>query len=706
MKKDFKKFAQKNVHKRRAKEESTRALLRALREVNENYTADVKLKAALDRGRGGRETHRAGRDEIVARGVFSSSKSGFGFVKVDGVERDIFIPEDKCNCALDGDLVEIIYHEYFSMGNQKTEGRVKKIIKYGRESLIGVVARATVSRRDRFRANRYQLIPDDPRILIRPFILDMHGFKEGDKIEARIDRSVPRGFTPECSLVRNFGDAESREANYGATLALCGIETEFSDEVLAEALSAASAPLSHEGRTVVKGECVFTMDGADAKDLDDAVSIRRKSDGGWRLGVHIADVSSYVGEKSALERAAMSRGTSVYFADKVVPMLPPVLSNGVCSLNAGEEKRTLSAFIDIDREGNIIGVKILPTVINSAVRGVYSEVNSLLSGSADKQIKEKYKKALPSLLKMKELYHILESNSQRRGAIDFDADEARIVLDDKGEPVDVVKRERGLAEKMIEQFMIAANVAVAEELDRRGIPCVYRVHAEPPKDKLSDFINFAHNLGLNTAAVSKESPTAADFTKLLREADSRGLIAPVSYAMLRAMSKAEYSKTRAGHFGLGLSHYCHFTSPIRRLSDLATHRIINKVIFDGKRAEAYASFASRAAAAATEAEIRAQGAERKIENLFKTAYMAGFIGETFEATVSSVASFGLFCMLENTCEGLVPISELPGMFFFDEKNISMRSKDRIYRLGDRVLVRVEEADITSARVRFSICEEE
>lgn len=699
-KRDFKKFSQKNVHKRRSKDAAVKALAKALADVNGDYGANVKLKAALDLGRRGRESFKARSDEKCVRGVFSASKSGFGFVKCEESERDIFIPEGRCGGAIDGDLVEIVYHEYELRGETRTEGRVKKIVKYGRDSFIGTVISAPVSRRDRYRANRFQLLPDDSRVLIRPFIVELSGARLGDKVEAVIDRSAPSGYAPDCAVIRVFGDAESREANYEAILSQCGIELDFSDEELEAAEIAATEAVSEVGR-VGFDEVIFTMDGADAKDLDDAVSIRR-TDAGYELGVHIADVSHYVKEKTPLDRAVMARGNSVYFTDKVVPMLPRSLSNGACSLNAGEKKYAISAKISLSQEGEILGVTLSPSVIVSRVRGVYSEINELMSGAASEQIKEKYAPVYDSLLLMKELYLILKENSTKRGAVDFDADEAKIILGEDGEPIDIVRRERGLSERMIEQFMICANVAVASELSRLGVPCVYRVHAEPPADKLEGFLTFVHNLGFDTSLISRERVNAKSLSALLSAADERGLLSPVSYAMLRAMSKAEYSRVRSGHFGLGLTHYCHFTSPIRRLSDLALHRIIRRVIFEGKKPEAYAAYAGRAAAAATDAELRTLDAERRIENLYKVIYMSRFVGKEFTAAVSSVTSFGLFCMLENTCEGLVPISELGGSFFYDEGNASLRSRDSVIRLGDAVRVRLEEADIISGKLRFSL----
>ncbi len=700
--KNLSKFTKRATHKRRAKEAARKELLRAVRETGVGYDS-LKLRDALDSGRRGRASLSLHSDELIARGVYTSSKNGYGFVSASEAGKDIFVPAGKSNGAVDGDLVEAAYTEYTNRyGEEKTDGRVLKIVEYGRKTVIGTVEENIQRYRRRVRRS-YILVPDEPRINLRPEILELCGALPGEKAECELLRN--RGSSPSCRVVRIFGDSESKNANYEAILADAGIITDFSEDELEQARQVAKEEISDFGRVRKTKEIIFTIDGEDAKDLDDAVSIRRLPGGGFRLGVYIADVSHYVRERTPLDRAVTARGTSVYFTDKVVPMLPTELSNGACSLNAGEEKYALGASIDIDSEGNIKKLLLEECVIVSRVRGVYSEVNSVLSGKADRGLRGKYSEVKDSLNKMLELYHILEKKSRARGAIDFDAPEARIILGDRGEILDIIKRERGVAERMIEQFMLAANEAVATYLTERGIPCVYRIHEAPPPDKLDEFVTYAHNLGFDTSVITKNAPTAKDFSRLLLLAEERGILAPVSYTMLRTMSKAKYSEKQTPHFGLGIENYCHFTSPIRRLSDLATHRIIKRVLFEKKRAEMYAGYARRAAAAATDGELRAISAERRIENLYKTLYMSEFVGDSFLCEVGSVTSFGLFVVLENTCEGLIPISELPGVFTFDEKNLIIRSSNKIYRIADRLTVRLEEADIIRGKLRFSIIEE-
>lgn len=699
-KKDFSKFTKRNVHKRRSKEQARRELLKAVNEVGVSYEGAKIRDIAID-GHYTRDLDRKEkRKSITARGVYSGSKSSFGFVSLESGERDIFIPGGNTKGAIDGDYVEVIYHKFTSsLGEEKTEGRITKIIEVGRRTIIGELCENLVRHGRRY-FRVFYIQPDDNKISNRFPVRDLGGARLGEKVEALILRDGTG--EPACDVIRVFGNGEDMEANYAAILSECHIVTDFTPEELALAEEMASEELSLDGREDLRDEMIFTIDGEGAKDLDDAVSLRRLPGGGYRLGVHIADVSHYVIERTALDRCVMQRGNSVYFIDKVVPMLPTALSNGACSLNADEDKYTLSAHIYLDKEGNITSLRLFPALIRSKVRGVYSEVNLLLSGNATPEIKKKYSQALPTLQKMAELYEILAKKSKERGAIDFDADEAVIMLDEKGMPVAVEKRDRGLSERIIEQFMLTANEAVASYLSKEKIPCVYRVHEQPPADHFAVFLSYLESLGFDVRELCKKDPTPKDLQKLLDVAEKKGIFDAVSYTMLRSMAKAKYSEIKEGHFGLGIEDYCHFTSPIRRLSDLATHRIIRRVLFEGKRAENYASYARRAAAAATEGELRAVSAERRIEDLYKVIYMSDRIGEVFCAKISSITSFGMFCTLDNTCEGLVPISEMPGVFTFDERNLTLRSRNRIYRVGEEISVRLEEANIVRGKLRFSI----
>ncbi|MBR7116513.1 MAG: VacB/RNase II family 3'-5' exoribonuclease [Clostridia bacterium] len=696
------KFKARSTHKRKSKKKSVDAILREIENTGVAFDG-VRISDSTDGGRRERASTKSRKDEIRTEGVFSGARGGFGFVTVSESDgRDIFIPEGRTGGAIDGDFVEVIYHTYRGYtGEEKTEGRVTKILKEGRDIFVGTLERERSGRRYGRVKERLLFIPDDARVALEPIVRDAAGARVGEKVAVRIKRNTGSHYSPECEVVAVLGEPDSREANYEAILLECGIPTEFSEDELRDAVTAASMPIDFDSREDRRSDVIFTIDGAGAKDLDDAVSLRRTSSG-WLLGVHIADVSHYVREKTALDRAVMNRGTSVYFVDKVVPMLPEVLSNGVCSLNAGEDKCALSAFIKLSPDGEIRDLRIAKTVIRSRVRGVYSEVNAIFSGDADKDTLSKYKDVIPQLMRMRELYEILKARASSRGMLELEIPESVIMLDESGEPVGIRAAERGIGERLIEQFMLTANEAVAKKLREAGIPCVYRVHEYPPEGKQREFLTYVNNLGIDIRGIDPEHPSADDLSGILIKAEKAGMFAPVSYFLLRSMAKAKYSAQPLGHFGLGLSDYCHFTSPIRRLSDLATHRIIHKVLLEGKRAGAYSSYANRASVAATEAELRAVGAERRIENLYKTIYMRSMVGECFDATVSSVTSFGMFVMLDNTCEGLVPLEDMPGYFIYDEKNISLRCGSDSYRVGDSVKVRLEDADIARCKLRFTI----
>ena len=534
--KSLTKFSKRQTHKRRSKEEARRELMKAVRESGVAYEG-VKIGFATDGGRGNRRAAKRFSDEELVRGIYTSSKNGYGFVSAEGLERDIFVSAGKSGGAFDGDTVEVAYSLYTdSKGESRTDGRVIKIVSHGRKTLIGRVEEDYVRYGRKYR-RVFLLVPDETRIAGRFEIIDMNGASIGDKVECDILRDGSTN--PAVSVIRSLGDAYSREANYEAILRDEGITVDFTPEELLEAEHAAAEPLSSEGRVRCDTDVIFTIDGAGAKDLDDAVSIRRLPKGGYRLGVYIADVAHYVRERTPLDRAVMARGTSVYFTDKVVPMLPPALSNGACSLNAGEDKYAIGAVIDLDAGGNIGKLALKECIINSRVRGVYSEVNALLSGECDAALKKKYAPVRESLEKMCELYEILKKKSVARGAIDFDAPEAAILLDERGEVTEIVRRERGLSERIIEQFMLTANEAVAAHLKNSDIPCVYRVHEAPPPDRLSSFVDYAHTLGFDTKIISKDEPSASDFQRLLAVAEERGLSEPVSYNMLRAMAKAK-----------------------------------------------------------------------------------------------------------------------------------------------------------------------
>lgn len=640
--------------------------------------------------------------ETVAEGIFAGTKTGYGFVTAEGAVRDIFIPREKTGGALDGDRVLCRYHTYTSGGIERTEGEVTRVTEAVRKTVVGTLCEELYGH-GKHRSVRYFVEPDDTKLTILCYLDDVGDARLGDKVEALLPPRRPGSNFLVGEYLRSFGAAASREANYAAILSECAIPTEFSREEREEAERVAKMPLTVTGRVDRRDEVIFTIDGAGAKDLDDAVSLRRKKNGNYLLGVHIADVSTYVRPRGALDACSLSRGTSVYFTDKVVPMLPEALSNGACSLNAGEDKYALSCLMELTPDGSLAHTSIERSIIRSCVRGVYSEVNDLFEKGKNSAFAEKYSRALPTLRLMHRLYLTLAEKSRARGALDLEQTEAEILLDAGGNPVEIVPRVRGDAEKLIEQFMLAANEAVATLLSEKHLPCVFRVHDAPDPERLADFIRFAHNLDLDVTPLAGRDPDGRAFSVLLRDAHERGIGDAVSYTLLRTMAKAHYSEICHPHFGLGIEKYCHFTSPIRRLSDLATHRAIEAVLLDGEAPQKYYGYVRRAALAASETEIRAMTAERRIDALYKTIYLSKRIGETYPATVSSVTRFGAFAALANTCEGLIPLTAFPGMWTFDEGNLMLRSSSgETLRLGDRITVSVDEADITRGKVTFGL----
>lgn len=526
------------------------------------------------------------------------------------------------------------------------------------------------------------------------------------KTESRVCIRMGRHMTVEHTMLGKveavFGEADDFEANYREIIYKQGIRTEFPPEVEREAQERAALPLSIEGRST-PDRIIFTIDGEGARDLDDAISISKEGDL-YRLGVHIADVSSYVLPDSRLMEEAIRRTCSTYFPLEVFPMLPRALSNGACSLNAGEDKYALSVYMDIDERGRITSTDIRREIVRSVVRGVYSEVNDLFTLGERSDYSKKYELVSDSLKIMKRLYHTLASAAKARGSIELDMPEAVIIPKGSGRAPEIFREERGDAERMIEQFMLCANTAVAAYFIEHKLPCVYRIHESPDPIRLSDLGTFARSLGITPDRASGGRAKAM-IVSLLKKAEAAGLSETLSYPILRAMAKAKYSDRNLGHFALALSEYCHFTSPIRRLSDLAVHTVLASHL-RGDGAQSLTSFARKCAYEATEGEFRSVAAEREIANLYCALWMSFHVGEEFKAKVSSVTRFGMFVTLPNTCEGLIPISTLDGYFIFNENSLTLTKEGgaESYRLGDILRVKLEDVSISSRRASFSVQE--
>lgn len=641
------------------------------------------------------------------RGVFRSNAKGFGFFMPDEEYRDrtggdLFIAPEDTKDAVNDDIVSAVMTGAPRPGAGKGgEGKIVRIIEHRLKTVIGTLK--TIETLKKRGTPRYYVKPDDRRLGFTVLIEGECDADAGDKVEAEITEYPTSVLAAKGRLVSVFGESDSAQANYAAILRENGIKLDFDADTMREAREVSTEPITAEGRLDLRGETIMTIDGADAKDLDDAISVKR-GENGYVLGVHIADVSNYVRMNTALDSEAMERGTSVYFADQVVPMLPVELSNGCCSLNSGTDKYALSAIIDIDSNGEIRGAELNESIINTAVRGVYSEVNDLLEHGADSNFTDKYKPVAHMLPIMSELYELLNAKSRKRGALELETVEAKIIVEN-GVPIDIVRRESGISEKMIEQFMLCANEAVANWLFWQNMPCVYRIHETPSPEKIQAFSVFAYNLGLNIAPLKAKNIHSTALEAVLEEARDTDVATTVSYMLLRSLMKARYSSQCSPHFGLAIEKYCHFTSPIRRYPDLSVHRIIKSVLrgeTDEKTIAFYSAFAEKSAAISSENELKAVCAERAIDDLYKTIFMSDHIGEIFEGVISSVTSFGLFVELENTCEGLIPISSLDGYFNYDEKNMTLSCGYTVYEIGRRLNVNIVSCDVISRRIEMEI----
>lgn len=640
--------------------------------------------------------------------LFHGTQGGYGFATpIEKEQEDVFIPARETHGALDGDTVLISVRERRDpLHAGKTEGSVLQIEKERKAPLIGTL----ICERGYRSRERFYLLPNDKRLsctfLVTGASVPMQAHHT---VMAEIIRR-PHGDCGECHvhLISDFGEAETKDACYEAILAESGVKVDFDEDVLREASERACMPLKEDSRVRYK-ETVITLDGADAKDLDDAISLVSKRDGSYLLGVHIADVSAYVLRGTALDREAHMRGTSLYFADKVVPMLPPALSNGACSLNAGEDKYALSALLSIDKDGEITNVTLEKSIIRSSLRGVYGEANDVIERGVRSPYYEKYKKFLPLLRRLRAFY-LMITEKRRQHKIELERPEAKFLLGEDGSPIEIVRRERGLFERVIEECMLLANEGVARFLSSLSRPCVYRVHGAPHEDKASEFLRYAHNLSIESAAAVRTPYEPRDFARLMREAREKGIEEPLSYLLLRTMEKACYSHENRGHFGLDLPIYCHFTSPIRRISDLAVHRMISELLAEKDTPSRLFGYAAYAAECASETELRALNCERRIESLYKLLYLQKKIGESYEGVVSSVLPSGVFVELPNTCEGFIPTEELitdmhrSACAVYDEETRSIQAGGITYTLGTRVAVTVSRVELSALRAYFSLAE--
>lgn len=630
--------------------------------------------------------------EDVEATLISLSKN-FGFARPDGGGDDIFIHGSALQGALVGD--KIIVGD-IRKDDRGPSGRVRRIVEHKPAQTTG-----TVSITD----EGIEFIPDNAiRYNLRMRERDLNGAKNGDKVMASLEQDY-RGDWAYASVKKVFGSGRTARVCADAIVEQYGIPHVFPQEVLDEAERVGNEPISDEEyakRLDLRGEPIFTIDSKDAKDLDDAISVKR-TDFGYTLGVHIADVSHYVKEGSAIDEEAINRGTSVYFADRVIPMLPEVLSNGACSLNAGTDKLAFSALIELDKEGHITKYDFKKTIINSKVRGVYSEVNEILDGTASEEILNKYAPVMESLMSAKELADILKANSAARGTMELDSGESKFILDENGICIDIMPRVSGEAEQLIEQMMVTANIAAAKfSLDHK-LPFLYRVHGTPDPKRVEELVTLLQLVGVPCKEIVKPNPETQDFAAILDRVRGLPCETLVSQRLLRTMEKARYSTEETGHFGLALSDYSHYTSPIRRYPDTSIHRVLSAFV-EGMPAEEvrrrYAQFCETSATESSRNEIRALIAERDAEDCYMAEYMSQHIGEHFEGTVSGVTMRGVFVRLENSVEGFVSLDTFEGEDFVYDGLITQRSPKRELTIGTPLPIIVASAYVATGKVDF------
>ncbi|KOF57331.1 MULTISPECIES: ribonuclease R [Clostridium] len=633
-------------------------------------------------------------------GKLQGNAKGFGFVICEEDLPDIFIPSSYMNGALNGDrVVAKISREV--KGTKKCEGEIIRILERANKTIIGVYEDSR---------NFGFVVADDVRISQDIFIpkSQKSTAKSGDVVVAEITLWPEKRRNPEGKIIEVLGNKREAGIDILTIIKKFKLPEKFPEKVEA---FAANIPdeipqEEYERREDLRNIKMVTIDGEDAKDLDDAVSIERLPNGNFKLGVHIADVSNYVTQNNPLDKEALKRATSVYLIDRVIPMLPRKLSNGICSLNPKVDRLALSCFMEIDYTGKVLDHKIFESVIKTNERMTYTDVTKILRDEDEETIK-KYEYLHEDFKAMEELAEILYNKRIKRGAIDFDFQESKIILDEKGKPVEIKPYERAVANRIIEEFMLACNETIAEHFFWANVPFVYRIHEDPDSEKLEKFNDFVHNLGYIVRWSAEVHPK--QLQEIIEKVKGKKEETVVSTLLLRSLKQARYSPECSGHFGLAARYYCHFTSPIRRYPDLMIHRVIKYYLngrLDDKSCKKLIGTVDYAAIQSSEMERVAQEAEREVDDLKKAEYMSERIGEEYDGIVSSVTSFGMFVELQNTVEGLVHISALTDDYYvYDEKFLSLigeRTK-KIYKLGDEVRIRVERVDLDSHEIYFQLC---
>ena len=636
-------------------------------------------------------------------GTYSKSQKGFGFVKPEDCEEEIYISKENSQNALNGDLV-IIEITAEKTADKKAEGRIIKIIKHEKDTVVGTFQKSR---------NFGFVVPDDKNFGTDIFISKSNWGKarNNHKVLVKITKYPEKGKNAEGQIIEILGGINEAGVDMLSLIKQYELPAEFPTEVVHEAKAFGDKinPDDIKGRKDLRKDIVFTIDGEDAKDLDDAIHVEKLPNGNYRLDVHIADVSNYVREKTELDKEAYLRGTSIYMLGRVIPMLPRELSNGICSLNAGEDRFTLSCSMEITPKAKVVASDIYKGVINVTERMTYTDVQKIIDKS-DNEVLERYKNYISDFELMAELATILKEKRRENGYLNLDIPESKIILDKDGYAVDVKKYETYFANEIIEQFMLIANETVAEKFYWLQAPFIYRNHEAPDLDKIKDLNKVLYNFGYKIKISKEDIIYPNEFAKILEDVKGKDEEKVISNIILRTLRVAKYEAENKGHFGIASKYYCHFTSPIRRYPDLFIHRIISKYLESNYMVndffiKKYFARAEKRAENCSERERRAVKVEREAEEIKKAEYMESKIGEEYDGIISSITSFGIFVELENTVEGLVRYERLGDEYFIYNDELKQAIGERtnkVYKIGDRVRIKVADANKELKRIDFEI----
>ena len=639
----------------------------------------------------------------VKVGKYMATQRGFGFVRVEGEDDDIFIPGSYTKSALDGDTVQVLVKKEGGEGKRR-EGQVINILERGNSVLVGTYTRSR---------NFGFVTPDNQKFTKDIYVAkaESKGAVTGHKVVVEITDFGDEQRKPEGRVLEILGHVNDPGVDILSVIKAYGLPEEYPDDVMKQIENIPDEVEEKEkaGRADFRDLQTVTIDGEDAKDLDDAITISKEGNM-YHLGVHIADVSQYVTEGSPLDKEALKRGTSIYLVDRVIPMIPHKLSNGICSLNQGVDRLALSCMMDINEKGEIVKHKICESVINVTRRMSYTSVHKIIEEKDEAERKE-YEELIPMFELMYELADILQARREKRGSIDFDFPEAKIILDEKGKPIDVKEYERTQANRIIEEFMLAANQTVAEEYFWNELPFVYRTHETPDMEKIQNLALFIENFGY-TLKIKEDEIHPKEVQKLMRSIAGKPEEGLIGRLALRSMKQARYTTECEGHFGLALKYYCHFTSPIRRYPDLQIHRIIKENIHGGmkdKRIDHYQKILPEVAEQTSALERRADDAEREVEKMKKAEYMEQFVGKDFEGTISGLTTWGMYVELPNTIEGMIRVADIPGDYYYYDEDLHRmvgEQTGKVYKMGEPLRIIVAGVDKLTRTIDFVLYQED